>query len=134
MKAGFIQLLKNDSTVGPLVGSEVYDTVLGRGYVLPAVALHTYGTTQEYDYDGPVHVPEMQLQLDIYGKDAGEAVAVTDAIRSLLIDFKNTALSDGTFVQACFLERDEDMPYQTGADKTGVALRPVLGFRVVIVR
>jgi hypothetical protein len=134
MKQGFIQLLKSDSTVSALVGTEVYDTVLGRGFVLPAVALHVYGLGQDYDYDAPVNVTERQMQIDVYGRNPNEANTVADAIRALLIDYKNATLPDGTFVQACFLERDEDLPYQTGIDKTNVSFRPILGFRVVVQR
>jgi hypothetical protein len=81
-----------------------------------------------------VGVTERQMQIDIYGRNPTEAGAIADAIRRLLIDFKDATLPDGTFVQACFLERDEDLPYQTGIDKTGVSFRPILGFRVVVQR
>jgi hypothetical protein len=135
MKRGFIQLLQSDSTVSALVAADqVYDTVLGRGFVLPAGALHVYGLGQDYDYDAPVGVTERQIQIDIYGRNPTEAAAITDAIRALLIDYKNATLPDGTFVQACFLERDEDLPYQTAIGKTDVSFRPMLGFRVVVQR
>lgn len=130
MLDGIIALLNADMGVNTLVAGRVYVSVLPRGYLLPAVCVHRYGGTQEYDFGGPVGVREDQMQFDAYAEDPAMAQQVTEAIRTLMVDYKGT-LSTGTVVQACYLERDMDMPFLPHADAKGIAYRSVLGFRLV---
>jgi Protein of unknown function (DUF3168) len=133
MLDGFMALLKADAGVSGLVGVRVYQSVLPRGYILPAIAIHRYGGSQDYEYAGPVGVREDQIQLDAYGETAESLQQVSEAIRSLLVPYVGT-LPDGTVVQACYLERDMDMPFLPNADTKGIANRSTLGFRVVSTR
>lgn len=142
MLDGFISLLTGQNTanltayqnqiaaVTALTGNNVFKSVLPRGYTLPAIAIHRYGGTQDYEYDGPIGVREDQVQLDAYGDTAEQAQQVVKAVRALLVGFAGT-LPDGTVVQAMYLERDMDMPFLPHADSKGIANRSVLGFRVV---
>lgn len=130
MLDGFIALLTSASTVNGLLNGGISKSVLPRGYKLPAIAIHRYGGGQDYDFAGPVDISEDQIQLDIYGDTADDCDQVTEAVRALLIGFTG-ALSDGTVVQACYLERDMDMPFLPHADSKGIANRSTLGFRVV---
>jgi hypothetical protein len=143
MKAGIIQLLTGlnaldqspavqtkIAAVVAIVGPRVYDTVLPRGYTLPAVAVHRYGSTQEYEFAGKVGPLDDQVQIDVYGTTSDVTNAASDAIRALLIDYVGT-LPDGTEVQAAYLERAMDMPFMPNADKSNLAFRSVLGFRVI---
>lgn len=130
MLDGIISLLNADPTVTSFVSGRIYKSVLVRGFSLPAVAVHRYGGSQEYDFNGPVGVREDQVQLDAYASDAETTQQVTEAIRAVLVGFKG-ALPDGTIVQACFLERDMDMPFMPHADSKGIANRSLLGFRFV---
>jgi hypothetical protein len=124
MLDGFISLI----TAHGSVGSRVYKSVLPRGYVLPAIAIHRYGGAQDYDYAGPVDVREDQIQIDVYVDAADDTVL--EAIRALISGYVGT-LPDGTVVQACYLEREMDMPFLPNADTKGIANRSTLGFRVV---
>lgn len=135
MLDGFITLLTNDTGVNALVGTRIYKSVLPRGYQLPAVVIHRYGGTQDYQYDGPVGVREDQVQVDCYSADVTgtESQSVAEAVRSALVGYTGT-LGEGTVVQACYLERDMDMPFLPGADTKGIAHRTLLGFKVVSVR
>lgn len=127
---GFISLLKADSGVHGLVAARVYEDVLPRGYALPAAVVHRYAGVQDYDMAGPVDVREDQIQVDAYGRTAPECQQVKETVRELLAPYVGT-LPDGTVVQACYLERDMDMPFLPNADTKGIAYRSILGFRVV---
>ena len=127
---GFIALLQADSGVNGLVAGRVYKSVLPRGYILPAIAVHRYGGTQDYELLGPVEVREDQIQVDTYGANADACEQVTEAVRSLLVGYTGT-MSDQTVVQGCYLERDMDLPFLPHADAKGIADRSCLGFRIV---
>lgn len=130
---GIIALLNADSGVNTLIAGRIYRNELPRGYTLPAIAVHRYGGTQEYDLNGPVGVKEDQIQLDVYGQDSATASAAAEAVKALLEPYTGT-MPDGTIVQACYLERDMDMPFLPHADAKGIANRSLLGFRVVSTR
>ena len=127
---GFISLLTSNAGVSALVSTNVYKSVLPRGYTLPAVAIHRYGGSQEYQMDGPVRLREDQIQCDCYAEDPETAQEVAEAVRSVLVGYVGP-LADGSVVRGCFLERDMDMPFLPHADSKGIANRALLGFRVV---
>ena len=127
---GLITLMTEDTGVSALVSTRIYKSVLPRGYVLPAICIHRYGGSQDYQFSGPADVSEDQVQLDAYGETAEDAQSVVAALKTLLVPYVG-ALPDGTKVQACYLERDMDMPFLPHADSKSLAYRSVLGFRLV---
>jgi len=127
---GLIAVLNANTAVNALVAGRVYKSELPRGYLLPAIAMHRYGGTQDYSFAGPIGVREDQIQIDCYAQDAATAQQVAGAVRAALAPFTG-ALTDGTVVQCCYLERDMDMPFLPHADQKGIANRTLLGFRVV---
>jgi hypothetical protein len=127
---GIITLMNADTGIAGLVSGRIYKNVLARGYQLPAIAVHRYGGSQDYEFSGPVDISEDQLQIDVYGTDADSCQEVAASVRALLAPFTGS-LPDGTIVQACYLERDMDMPFLPNADSKGIANRAVLGFRIV---
>jgi hypothetical protein len=137
---GLITLLTSDEGLTSLVcafgrnGEKPFVTksVLPRDYRLPAIAIHRYGGTQDYDLAGPVQNQEDQVQVDIYTRDADAGEQVSQAVRGILVGYVGT-LPDGTVVKACYLERDMNMPFQANGDTKGVAFRTLLGFRIVSV-
>jgi hypothetical protein len=131
MLDGFISLLKATPAVSVIVADRVYKKVLPRGYSFPAIVVHRYGGTQDYEFAGPVGVREDQIQIDTY--DSGDGEALASVVRTFLSAYTGT-LPDGTIVQGCFLERDMDMPFLPNADTKGIANRSTLGFRVVSAR
>ena len=130
MLDGLIALLIADANTNGRIEGRAYKSVLPRGYKLPALAIHRYGGTQDYDMAGPVGVREDQIQIDCYGETADDCEAVAEDARSALVGYVGT-LSDGTVVQACYLERFMDMPFLPHADAKGIASRSTLGFKVV---
>lgn len=129
---GFMELLTSNPAVSGLVAARVYKSELPRGYVLPAIAIHRYGGTREYQADGPIALREDQIQLDCYAQDAETAQQVAEAVKALLDPFTGV-LPDGSVVRACYIERDMDMPFLPHADAKGIANRSMLGYRVVSV-
>lgn len=128
---GFISLC-TQAGAGQVAGGRVYRGVLPRGYTLPAVAVHRYNGTQDYDMNGPVGIREDFIQVDAYGDTAVDCETTAAAVRSLFVGFTG-ALPDGTVVQGVFLERDMDMPFLPHADSKAISYRSVLGFRIVSV-
>lgn len=124
---GLIQLLSSSVTQ---VSGRVYENELPRGYKLPAIAVHQYGGTQDYDFSGPININEDQIQLDCYGQDSPTCRATAEAVTRLLQGFVGT-LPDGTVVQAVYKERSQAMPFLPSADQKAIANRWMLGFRVV---
>jgi hypothetical protein len=108
----------------------IYENELPRGYILPAIAVHQYGGTQDYDFSGPIDINEDQIQLDCYGLDSLSCRMAAEAARKLLEGYMGT-LPDGTVVQGLYKERDMAFPYLSHADTKGIANRWMLGFRVV---
>jgi hypothetical protein len=133
MLDGFITLIGSDSGCNAAFGGRMYNSVLPRKYSLPAGCVHRYGGLQEYDFAGPTGVREDQIQFDVYGDTADDTQTACEALRALIVPYTGT-LSSGTVVQACYLERDMDMPFLPNADTKGIAYRSTLGFRVVSTR
>lgn len=135
MLDGFITLLTDDTAVNALVDGRIHKKVLPRGYVLPALVIHRYGGSQEYQSDGPVALREDQLQVDCYAAypDSAEvAEALSEAVRAAMENFTGI-LPEGTVVQACYLDRTMDMPFLPNADPKSISNRSLLGFRVISV-
>ena len=116
-----------------LCGHRACDTVLPRGYQLPAVVVHQYGGTQGYELDGPDNMNDGQIQLDAYGVTPASTQQLADALEDYFINFIGP-LPDGSQVSACFLERRMDMPFESATDRSGISYRTMLGFRVVAQR
>ena len=118
------------TVVANTVAGRVYENELPRGYKLPAIAVHQYGGSQDYDFSGPIDINEDQLQLDCYGADSLSCRATAEAARKLLEDFVGT-LPDGTVVQGLYKDRDMSMPFMPNAAVKGLSNRWTLGFRVI---
>ena len=127
---GLIAYLKANAGVLALVGENVFDTELPRGYTLPAAVLHIYNGLQEYDMSGPVDATEDNVQLDAYGRTGDECRQVRLAVEAALAPYVGT-LPDGTTIQGCFLERKQDMPFMAKGDAKGIANRTCTGYRIV---
>lgn len=116
-----------------LVGVRNYKNRAPRGFGLPAVVWHKYGGTQEYDFNGPNDISEAQIQADVYAADEDGCGLIIAAIRSVLDSYVGT-LPDGTVVQACYYEREMDMPFLAYGDQKSDTNRSLIGYRFVINR
>lgn len=118
------------AAVVALTAGRVYENELPRGYELPAICVHQYGGSQDYDFDGPININEDQIQLDSYGADSLSCRQTARAACKLLESYVGT-LPDGTIVQGLYKERDMAMPFTAKADQKGIANRWLTGLRVV---
>lgn len=132
MIAGLIALLKNDATIGPIVGNErVYDSVLsyGRGWTFPALALREDTGSQEYDLAGAVDGRMDQYEISAYADTPQAADDLREAVRASLSGYSGT-LPDGTKVTAIFIDRPMDLPFLPKANASGNASRKVLDVQI----
>lgn len=110
--------------------NRVYKKRLPRGYKLPAIVVHRYGSTQENDLQGPTGVREDQVQMDVYTDDETVSQSLIEILRDTFIKFTG-ALPEGTVVQLCVLEREQDMPFLPYGDQKSDTGRSLLGFRFI---
>jgi hypothetical protein len=111
------------------ISAPLHETVLPRGYTLPAVVWHVFNVTTDYDFAGPERTVSTDIQFDCYSLDGASARALAAEIKAVLMAYTGT-LSDGTQVQACYLDREMAMPFIAGASTTPIH-RVLLQFRVV---
>lgn len=138
--APLISLLQGTGAVSSLLASAVnapapapaavYDSVLPRGYKLPAIVVHRYGGVQEQDMSGPVDIREDSFQLDVYANQSAVKESATDACRTLLTGYTGT-LEDGTVVLGTYLDQDRDMPFLPNANPDNTVFRGLLAFRFI---
>jgi hypothetical protein len=111
------------------VSAPLEETNLPRGYTLPAVVWHVFSAAPDYDLQGLDGTATTQIQFDCYGVDGPSARALADEIKAVLVSFTGD-LSDGTNVQASYLDREMAMPYVPGVTPSPTH-RVLLQFRVV---
>lgn len=116
-------LLANDAGVQAQVGTRVYaGTVLPRGYVLPAVLIHTVTTSTDYTFAGSTGQRDATIQFDFYGITEDAPNLAQKAVRAVLKDFTGE-LSGGSIIQGTFWGIDTDMPFSADLTKTGEGYR-----------
>ena len=93
------------------------------------VVLSRVTTKDSYDMVGDTSLREGLFQADCYSADHYGSRAVAKAVWNLLKSHRGTLPdTDSTKVQATFIDKDWDMPYQEGAK--GFVFRALLHFRV----
>jgi Protein of unknown function (DUF3168) len=92
-------LLVADAGVLALVSTRIYDTVLPRGYQLPAVVQHIAASHSDYTMQGSSPPEDITVQFDVYANTAASARAIREALEDVLQNFKGV-LSGGSIVQA----------------------------------
>lgn len=125
-------LLAANSGVTTLATGGIYDTVLPRGYVLPAIVYQTVTTKTDYTMQGMTTPDEMTIQFDIYADSTAKAGSICAAIKSALGNFTGV-LNGGSVVQGSFWAMDMDMPTETGINKVSSGFRHMIHIRFVYV-
>jgi hypothetical protein len=142
IEKGLLQLVTTDSGVSALIPKDVggtpqvYWLLAPKGAKAPYIILSRVTTKDTYDMVGDTDLREGLFQVDCYtdstsGVSGGYYAcrAIADAVRDLLKNFRGALPdTDATKVQATFLDKDWDMPYQEGAK--GFTFRVMLHFRV----
>lgn len=137
IETGLFQLITTDSNVISLVGVDANGTakaywVLAPGKTtVPYIILERVSTKDTYSFAGDEGFRETLFQIDCYATDYYTAVAISDAVRSLLSAYRgNLPDSNSTAVQAVLITKDWDMPYEEGSIK-GFVFRKMLEIRVI---
>jgi len=125
-------LLLADAGVLAQVGTRIYDTVLPRGYTLPAVVYHTVTAMGSYTMAGSSSPDEITVQFDVYAGDAPTARTAKETLEDVLQDFKGV-LSGGSVVQGTFWVMDADLPDSPDTTQTAVGFRVMAHVRFVYV-
>ena len=129
IEKGLCQLVADDTGVSALINGKVYWILAPKGAAVPYVVLSNVITKTSYAMEGATGLQEGLFQADCYATDYYGSRAISKAVRDLLKDYKgNLPDTDNTKVQAVFIEKDWDMPYQEGAK--GFVYRALLHFRV----
>jgi hypothetical protein len=115
-------LLLADAGVLAQVSTRIYDTVLPRGYTLPAVVYHTVTAPGGYTLQGSTNPSERTAQFDFYAAAAPDARLALKAVKAVLQNFKGI-LGGGTFVQATFWQMEMDLPDSPDTTTTAVGFR-----------
>ena len=126
---GLLQLVAQDSGVSALVGAKVYWILAPKGAVVPYVVLSRVVTKNFYDMTGATGLQEGLFQIDCYATDFYASRAISKAVRDLLKSYRGTLPEmDNTRLQAAFIDKDWDLPYQEGSK--GFVYRAMLHVRV----
>lgn len=129
IEQGLLQKIATDSGVSTLTGGKVYWILAPKGAAVPYVVLSRVTTKDSYDMVGDTGLREGLFQADCYATDFYGSRAISKAVRDLLKSFRgNLPDTDSIKVQATFIDKDWDMPYQEGAK--GFVFRAMLHFRV----
>ncbi len=125
-------LLVADAGVLAQVGTRIYDTVLPRGYTLPAVVYHTVTAPGGYTMAGAANPSERTAQFDFYAGVATDAQLALKAVKAVLQNFKGI-LGGGTFVQATFWQMEMALPDSPDITPTAVGFRLMAHVRFVYI-
>jgi hypothetical protein len=108
---GIITLLKNDATLSALT-TQIMPTGAVKLPQPPYIVYHIGTTLDTNTVQGATGYRLARFQFDCYSNLYTEAKKIIKAVRGVLQNFKNTTLSDtdATFVQACLIDFESDMP------------------------
>jgi hypothetical protein len=113
IQEGINQLLKADPTLSALT-TQIVPVGVVKGVTSPYIVYHIGTALDTLDTQGSTGYRLARFQFDAYSTlSYAEAKAVVKAIRGVLQNFQNTALSDSdsTFVQGCLIDMESDMPF-----------------------
>lgn len=129
IEKGLLQLIASNSGVTALVTGKVYWVLAPKGAPVPYIVLSRVTTKDSYDMVRDTGLREGLFQVDCYSADFYGSRAIAKAVWNLLKSYRGTLPdTDSTKVQATFIDKDWDMPYQEGAK--GFVFRALLHFRV----
>lgn len=135
IEQGLLELIRADQTTATLVnlsnGQGLYWVLAPKTAVIPFVVLSRVTTNDVYTTAGPAGIREGIFQMDCYGSAYYQAKNIANAVRAALWSYKGTLNdTDQTVVDAVFLTKDWDMPYEEGAGTVGFIYRCLLEFHV----
>ena len=124
IEVGLFQYLAADSAVSGIVGGRIHrDTILPKGYALPALLYFLIHSESFESLDGDNPTELKRFQFSCFARDNDTAVNLRKAVRSLLVPKSdgsgstptvNFDLPDGTHIQSARLHDERDLPSEEG--------------------
>lgn len=94
-----------------IVGTRIFPSIIDAGKALPAIAVVLSGQGDSYNLSGADHYPRSRVTVMCFGRDAGEADRLGEAVEAGLKDFRGqVTLSTGTY-SAIFMKDPSDGAY-----------------------
>jgi uncharacterized protein DUF3168 len=108
---GIITLLKADPTLSALT-TAIVPVGMVKGITSPCIVYHIGTTHDTIDTTGSTAFRQARFQFDAYSAASyKEAKSVAYALRHVLQNYQNSTLADGTFLLACMIDMESDMPF-----------------------
>jgi hypothetical protein len=121
-EAGIYKLLKEDATVSSLISGRIFGSRVPKGFNnYPCLVWQTAATQEPWSIQGASGFRIKRIQFDAYATTYAESVAVADAARAVLKNFRGNLPADdssppvSSFVNGVVILTDMDFPYEPGA-------------------
>jgi uncharacterized protein DUF3168 len=130
IEIGIYQALRDDPTVGNLVGTKIFPVLMPKDTVLPAVVYFTASRGSVNSLDGANPLEFGRIQFDCYARDYLASRQLSKSVRDLLVPLNDAAagfpydLPDGSQVQSAIVHLDIDSPFEWG--EAGTIYRALL--------
>lgn len=79
-----LRTLREDARVSALVGNKVFALVIPQGTKLPCITFQRIGGMPANTLSGASGLEEIDLQIDVWARDYGEAKATAKAVRAAM--------------------------------------------------
>ena len=106
-ETALLRTLREDAGLSALVGNKVFPLAIPAGNYLPCVTFQRIGGMPANTLSGHSGLEEIDLQIDVYAKNYGEAKAVAKAVRA--------AMPPSSDVFGAHLIEDQDL-YEDGTN------------------
>ena len=83
-ETALLRTLREDAGLSALVGNKVFPLAIPAGNYLPCVTFQRIGGMPANTLSGHSGLEEIDLQIDVYAKNYGEAKAVAKAVRAAM--------------------------------------------------
>lgn len=103
-------LLKDDASVGALIGDRIYPGIIPDGVTYPAVTYSELSQVFDETKDGPLPTGQHGFDVDIYAYEYAGAQSIASAIKSALDWYTGTV--NTVVIERIRLIDQTDLPYE----------------------
>lgn len=120
--------LISDATVSGMVGDRVFNQTASPADPLPFIICRRSGIEREQTFGGPMGVPRLSMDFDLYAVTYEEVRELADAVRDVLDGFGGTF--DNTTVKQVSLEDESDELVQLAGSEKPPAFAVKMSFDI----
>jgi hypothetical protein len=120
IEAGIYQALRDDPTVSGLVGTNIFQVMLPKDTILPAVVYLFVSRGSVNSFAGANPLEFGRIQFDCYARTYAGTKGLSRAVRDRLVPLNDAPvgfpydLPDGSQVQSALVHLDIDSPFELG--------------------